>query len=86
MAPAVQERQLFEQLARLRREQLALRARPVMPSAESQRSERLRQIDVESAAAWNGIRAARAAARAEYRARFAPAVDPLRAIIRRKPD
>lgn len=85
-APELRERQLFEQLAKLRREQVKLRERSVAGEIDAARSERLRQIDVESTAAWSSIRAARAEARAAHRAQMAgPPLDPFRALIQRKP-
>ncbi|HEY7137741.1 MAG TPA: hypothetical protein VIB48_21990 [Acidimicrobiia bacterium] len=87
VAPVVRERQLFEQLAKLRQEQHALRDQPAAPALEQQRAARLRQIDVESAAAWTAIRAARAESRAEHRARFGAApTDRFRGLLPRKPD
>ncbi|HEY7137278.1 MAG TPA: hypothetical protein VIB48_19640 [Acidimicrobiia bacterium] len=87
VAPIVRERQLFEQLARLRREQQVLRDKPAAPALEQQRAARLRQIDVESAAAWTAIRAARAASRTQHRARFgAEPADRFRALLPRKRD
>lgn len=86
-APELRERQLFEQLAKLRREQERLRERAVAGEIDATRSERLRQIDVESTATWNGIRSARAEARAAYRARMAgPPLDPFRSLVERKRD
>jgi hypothetical protein len=82
VAPTVRERQLFDQLTRLRREQLTLRAAPAALAPDRHRTERLRQIDIESTAVWTDIRAARAAARAEHRARFAvPRPDPFRGLL-----
>jgi hypothetical protein len=82
VAPAVRERQLFEQLAKLRHEGEKLRGVAAVSPLDRTRSERLRQIDAEQAATWTGIREARAAGRAEWRARFAgPPLDPFRAMI-----
>jgi hypothetical protein len=86
VVPAVSERRLFEQLDKLRREQIKLRETASSGIADAKRSARLRQIDVESATAWSGIRSARAAARATHRARFAqPPLDPFRGFVPRKP-
>jgi hypothetical protein len=82
-----ERRKLFEQLRKLRREQVKLRERVASSGMDAKGSERLRQIDVESTAAWSGIRSARAEARAAYRARIAgPPLDPFRALIQRKTD
>jgi hypothetical protein len=87
VASVVRERQLFEQLAKLRREQVKLRERVASSGMDAKGSERLRQIEVESTAAWSGIRSARAEARAAYRARIAgPPLDPFRSLIQRKTD
>jgi hypothetical protein len=87
VAPVVRERQLFEELARLRLEQHALRDQPAAPALEQQRASRLRQIDVESAAAWSAIRAARAESRAQQRARFGgPSADRFRGLLPKKPE
>lgn len=84
--PVVPERQLYEQLARLRHEQTTLREITATGLVDAKRSARLRQIDVESAALWSGIRSARAAGRAAYRARVAPPpLDPFRRFVRRRP-
>jgi hypothetical protein len=87
VVPPVSERQLFDRLDKLRREQVSLREAASSGVADAKRSERLRQIDAESATAWTAIRSARAAERAAHRARFAPApLDPFRGFVRRKPE
>lgn len=87
VAPVVRERQLFEQLAKLRQEQHVLRDQPAAPALEQQRAARLRQIDVESAEAWTAIRVARAENRAAHRARFGPEpADRFRGLLPKKPE
>jgi hypothetical protein len=88
VAPAMQERQLFEQLAKLRTEQMKLRAHASAGGLDAKGVERMRQIEVEATAAWSGIRSARAEGRAAHRARFvsAPALNPFRGLVPRKGD
>lgn len=69
VAPHVRERQLFEQLTKLRDEQTKLRAHAAAAGLDAKGVERMRQIDVEATAAWNGIRSVRAAGRAGRRTR-----------------
>jgi hypothetical protein len=86
VAPGVREHQLFDQLAKLRREQVKLRERASTSVLDPKGIERLRQIEAESNTAWTGIRSARAEIRAAYRARFAgPPPDPFRGLVKRKP-
>lgn len=69
VAPHVRERQLFEQLTKLRDEQTRLRGHAAVAGLDAKSVERMRQIDVEATAAWNGIRSARAAGRVAHRSR-----------------
>jgi hypothetical protein len=66
----MRERQLFDQLARLRQEQVGLRRDALVRPPDKGAADRLRRIDVESTALWVSIREARAAGRAAHRARF----------------
>ncbi len=80
------ETQLFERLAKLRHEETKLRAITATGVVDAKRSARLQQIAVEAAEVWSGIRSARAASRAAYRARNAPPpLDPFRQFTRDQP-
>jgi hypothetical protein len=71
----VSERQLFDQLTKLRNEQLKLRGQALVRPPDKTGVARLHQIEVETTAVWSGIRETRAAHRAAYRARFASTRD-----------
>jgi hypothetical protein len=75
VGPVTSERQLFDQLTKLRNEQLKLRDQALVRPPDKAGVARLHQIDVETNAVWSGIRETRAANRAAHRARFASSRD-----------